>query len=100
MTPHEKGRPGEGGPSKITATKRITDKSTFFGVDKSLIEAYVELAINSGAVIAVVADDLVVVPDTMLLEGEANGHPYNPTTLLRRQDGRTAALYRFPEVTL
>ena len=99
MPPDKKGRPGGGGPPKITATKRITGKATFLGVAKADIEMWTDLAINSGAVIAVIAADLILVPDTMLMEAEANGNPYTVTTLLRRADGRTAAIYRFPEVT-
>ena len=66
------------------------------GLSKVEIEGLVDLAIDSGAVVVLVAADLVVVPDTTLLEGEANGEPYTPTTLLRRFDGRTAAFYRIP----
>lgn len=69
---------------------------TIFGLTKAEVEGLVDLAINSGAVVLVVSADLIVVPDTTLLEGFANREPYTPTTLLRRLDGRTAALYRLP----
>lgn len=80
--------------------RKINTESSLFGLAKTEIETLVDLAVNSGAVVAIISAELVVVPDTMLLEAEANGNPYNPTTLLRREDGRTAAIYRFPEVTL
>lgn len=73
---------------------------TILGLPRDEFEALINLSIDSGAIVAHVPADLVFVPDVMLIEAEANGRPFTPTTRIKRDDSRTCAVYRFPEVVM
>lgn len=74
--------------------------ATVLGLVGDEFEALVNLAIDSGAIVAHVGADLVFVPDVLIIEAEANGNPYTPTTQIRREDSRTCALYRLPRLVV
>ena len=64
--------------------------------DRQTIEAAAAVAFATGELVVLAALGLVVVPDTVMVEGLANGHDTPPTTSLVRADGRTAYLFRMP----
>jgi hypothetical protein len=57
----------------------------------------VDLAFEVGTPVVIDSLQLVVVPDVVLLEGEANGHHTPRTWAVGRDDGRMAYVYPLPE---
>lgn len=62
--------------------------------DVQRVTEMVEDALESGEIVGDAVLDVFVVPDTVMIEGVANGHQIPLTWRVLRADGRTAWLFR------
>jgi hypothetical protein len=73
------------------------NRTTISPEDRAVIEAAADLAIDIAGVVQIDDLGLVVVSDTIMLEGTANGLDCPRTDEVRRYDGRSAYLYSLPD---
>jgi hypothetical protein len=67
----------------------------FADADREVLEYAADVALATGEVVTVLRLGLALVPDTVVLEGLANGVTV-PSTWRLARDGRTVSLYRLP----
>ena len=98
----ERRKPPEGGSPIIDADQsapieaNCTPGVSHPGCRQCELEAASDVALATGDAVTLSHLGLIVVPDTLIVEGAANGHDSPDTWRLRRADGRTTWLYALP----